>query len=324
MVSAKRVRDATMRAVPVDPLFQPLLDMPAMQLAPPTPGMTAAMLRAALRELPLPVVTPPPIHATRNITVPGPAGPLSVRLYYPSAPSGQPLILFFHGGGFVLGDLETHDPLCRALAIESAAVVASVDYRLAPECRFPGPLEDCYAALCALARPGREYGVDCSRLAVCGDSAGGNLAAAVSLLVRDRGGPRLRHQALVYPVLDAACDTLSMHELSVGYMLSRAVMQWYWNCYLSQAADAANSLASPLRAESLAGLPPATVVTAEFDPLRDEGERYVERLRSAGVPVAGRRYLGMIHGFASMPYITPVANRAIADVAHDLRNSLET
>ncbi|HTV94987.1 MAG TPA: alpha/beta hydrolase [Steroidobacteraceae bacterium] len=309
--------------MPVDPLFQSLLDMPAMQLAPPPPGMSAAMLRAAMRALPAPVVTPPPIHAIRNVTVPGPAGSLAVRLYYPSAAARLPLIVFFHGGGFVLCDLETHDPLCRSLALESGAVVASVDYRLAPECRFPGPLEDCYAALGALVRQGREHGVDSSRLAVCGDSAGGNLAAAAALLVRERGGPRLRHQALLYPVLDAACETASMAELSVGYMLSRAVMQWYWNCYLSQPADAANPLASPLRAESLAGLPPATVVTAEFDPLRDEGERYAERLRSAGVPVTARRYLGMIHGFASMPYITPVADRAIADVARDLRESLE-
>lgn len=307
--------------MPIDPLFKPLLDMPAMQLAPPPPGVTAAMLRQVLREIPNPAI-PPPIRDVRNITVPGPAGPLPVRLYYPSSARGLPLILFYHGGGFVLCDLDTHDALCRALANESGAAVASVDYRLAPETRFPGPLEDCYAALSALAKDGASYGIDPTRLAVCGDSAGGNLAAGAALLARERGGPPLRHQALLYPVLDAACDSDSMHELSVGYMLSRAVMQWYWSCYLADPAEAANPLASPLRAASVAGLPSTTLVTAEFDPLRDEGERYVERLRDAGVPVTGRRYLGMIHGFASMPHITDVANHAVADAARDLARSL--
>jgi acetyl esterase len=307
--------------VPVDPLFQPLLDMPAMQLAPPPPGVSATMLRLAIRALPSPIA-PPPIHETHDIRVAGPAGPLAVRLYRPSAARNLPLIVFFHGGGFVVCDIETHDPLCRALANESGAAVASVDYRRAPETRFPGPLEDCYAALTQLAEHGARHGLDTGRLAVCGDSAGGNLAAAVALLVRERGGPKLRHQALFYPVMDAACDSPSMRELSVGYMLSRAVMQWYWGCYLARPADADNPLASPLRAPSLAGLPGATVVTAEFDPLRDEGEHYVERLRNAGVVVTARRYLGMIHGFASMPYVTDVANRAIADVGGDLARAL--
>jgi acetyl esterase len=307
--------------VPVDPLFKPLLDIPAMQLAPPPPGVTAGMLRMAIRAMPNPV-PPPPIHETRDIRVAGPAGPLAVRLYRPSAARDLPLIVFFHGGGFVLCDIETHDPLCRALANESGAAVASVDYRLAPETRFPGPLEDCYAALTQLAAQAPSHGFDGARLAVCGDSAGGNLAAAVALLVRERAGPRVAHQALFYPVLDAACDSPSMRDLSAGYMLSRAVMQWYWGCYLARPSDGDNPLASPLRAPSLAGLPGATVVTAEFDPLRDEGERYVERLRNAGVAVTARRYLGMIHGFASMPYVTDVANRAIADVGRDLARAL--
>jgi acetyl esterase len=310
-----------MADVPIDPLFKPLLDMPAMQLAPPPAGVTAPMLRAALRATPNPVV-PPAIHEFRNITVAGSAGPVPVRLYIPSAAPGLPLIVFFHGGGFVLCDLETHDPLCRTLANESGAAVASVDYRLAPETRFPGPLEDCYSALSALVKEGLSHGLDPARVAVCGDSAGGNLAAATALLARERGGPALRHQALLYPVLDAACDSASMHELSVGYMLSRAVMQWYWGCYLADPADGADPLASPLRARSFAGLPSTTVITAEFDPLRDEAESYAERLRSAGVPVIARRYLGMIHGFASMPNVTDVANHALADVARDLAESL--
>jgi acetyl esterase len=148
------------------------------------------------------------------------------------------------------------------------------------------------------------------------------LAAAVALLVRERAGPPLAHQALLYPVTDAACDSTSMRELSAGYMLSRAAMEWFWSCYLAAPGDADNPLASPLRAPNLAGLPAATIITAEYDPLRDEGERYADRLRGAGVPVSARRYLGMIHGFMSMPNITQVAERAIADVASDLRKSL--
>ena len=159
---------------------------------------------------------------------------------------------------------------------------------------------------------------------MCGDSAGGNLAAVVAILARDRSGPALRYQALIYPVTDAACETPSMRELATGYMLTDNAMRWFWDCYLARPADAANPLASPLRTTNLAGLPPATVVTAEYDPLRDEGELYADRLRAAGIAVNGRRYLGMIHGFMSMPAVTPLADRAIGDVARDLKAALRS
>jgi acetyl esterase len=305
----------------IDPAFAALLALPEMQVRPPPAGVTAQMMRDAIKQLPNPLV-PPPIHATRAIRLRGAQGELDVRLYYPVAARALPLIVFYHGGGFVLCDLDTHDPLCRALANASGCAVASVAYRLAPETRFPGPLEDCYAALQGLARAGVQYGFDATRLAVCGDSAGGNLAAAVALLARDRKGPALRCQALLYPVLDAGCDSASMRELAEGYMLSRAGMQWFWACYLGNPADGANPLASPLLASDLSGLPPATVITAEFDPLRAEGEAYADRLREAQVAVTARRYLGMIHGFMSMPHITPVANRAIDDAAFDLKAAL--
>jgi acetyl esterase len=305
----------------IDPAFRTFLDAPGTQLLPPPPGVTAAMMRAAA--LPL-VPGPPPLalFSVREVMVRGVPGELSVRLYHPFNRPSLPLIVYFHGGGFVFGDLDGHDPTCRALAHASGCVVASVAYRLAPETRFPGPLEDCYAALSFLAQQGDRLNCDTTRIAVAGDSAGGNLAAAVTLLARDRKGPELRYQALLYPVTDAACDTQSFHDLAQGYLLSRDMMRWFWECYLDKPGDADNPLASPLRAANLAGLPPATVVTAEYDPLRDEGEAYAARLISAGVAVVSRRYLGMIHGFASMPSITPVAARAMHDIAGDLRAAL--
>jgi acetyl esterase len=305
----------------LDPAFRVMLDMPGMQLTTPPADISPEMMRALSRER-MPPVEPPPIHSVSETSVPGPAGPVPLRIYRPNATARLPLIVFYHGGGFVLCDLDSHDALCRSLANATGFAVASVAYRLAPEARFPEPLEDCYAALVALVARAAEWGFDADRVAVCGDSAGGNLAAAVALLARDRGGPRLRHQGLIYPVTDAGCDTASMRELATGYMLSREIMQWFWNCYLARAADAADGRASPLRAKDLGGLPSATIVTAEFDPLRDEAEAYADRLRAAGVPVVGRRYLGMIHGFTSLPFVTPMADRSIADLAQDFRASM--
>lgn len=305
----------------LDPKFAAMLEVPGMQLGAPPPEVTPAMMREGARAL-LPPVEPPPVHEVRELEFRGPAGSLRARLYRPSARDPLPTIVFLHGGGFVLCDLDSHDVTCRTLANLSGCAVLAVDYRLAPETRFPGPLEDAYAALQWAASAGAAHGIDGTRLAVAGDSAGGNLAAAVALLARERGGPRILHQGLICPVTDAACDTRSMHELATGYMLSRDLMQWFWQCYLSRPEDGANPLASPLRASALAGLPPATILTAEFDPLRDEGEAYADRLRAAGVPVVARMYPGMIHDFPQMPLVTEVAERALADLAHDVRAAL--
>jgi acetyl esterase len=303
----------------VDPQLETFLKSPWAQL-PQVGQFTVSMLRTMVKQNPLPVLAPP-IHATEDLTVPGAQGPIRARLYRPSAQRQLPLIVYFHGGGFVICDIDVYDDLCRQLANYSGCAVVSVNYRLAPEVPFPGPLEDCYSALQYLARQGASLGLDPTRLAVAGDSAGGNLATAAAQLARDRGGPALRYQALIYPALDPPCESASMRTLAEGFLLTREVMRWYWGCYLATPADAANPLAAPLRA-NLAGLAPATVITAEFDPLRDEGEAYVARLGSAGVAVVGRRYLGMIHGFASLPHVTAVANRALADVAADLRTAL--
>jgi acetyl esterase len=305
--------------VELDPKIRFFLDSPLAQ-TPPVEQLTPQLLRDLLRQYPVPVLNPP-IHAVRDLEVAGAPGSLLVRLYTPSGARNLPLIVFFHGGGFVMCTLDTYDDFCKLLANYSGCAVASVEYRLAPENPFPGPLEDCYAALKGLAAQGERLGIDPTRLAVAGDSAGGNLATATALLARDRGGPALRYQALIYPCVDPACDSASARALATGYLLRRDTMQWFWSHYLKSAADRVNPLATPLRAD-LKGLPAVTLITGEFDPLRDEGESYADRLRAAGVEVTGRRYLGMIHGFASLPYLTPVANRALADVGADLRTAL--
>jgi acetyl esterase len=305
--------------VAVDPQVKLFLDSP-LASHPPHAVLGAQGLRAMLAQYPAPVLAPP-IHSVSELTVPGAAGPLRVRLYKPSATRNLPLILYYHGGGFVICTLEMYDDSCRFLANASGCAVASIDYRLAPETPFPGPLEDCYLALEHLARHGAELGIDPTRLAVAGDSAGGNLAAATALLARDRKGPALRYQGLIYPCLDPACDSPSQNAFAEGYLLTRTGMLWYWEQYLQKPGDAGNPLAAPPLAQ-LSGLPPATVLTAEYDPLRDEGEDYADKLRAANTAVTGRRYLGMVHGFASMPYLTPMANRAVADLGADLRAAL--
>jgi|JI10StandDraft_1071094.scaffolds.fasta_scaffold452439_1 acetyl esterase len=305
----------------LDPKFQALLAVPGMQLGAPPPGVTGAMMREATKAM-RPPVTPPPIHMTRDFKVPGPAGDIPVRLYAPSAEPDLPLIVFYHGGGFVVCDLDSHDVPCRMLALESGCAVVAVDYRLSPETKFPGPLEDCYAALVALVARAKEFGCDPTRVAVAGDSAGANLATAVCLLARERRGPAIRHQALFCPCLDARCDSTSMHELGEGYMLSRDVMKWFWEAYVAQPADLTNPLVSPVLEKNLAGLPPASITTAEYDPLRDEAEQYADQLRAVGVPVIVRRYNGMIHDFVTMSLVTEIAQVGIADVARDLRSAL--
>lgn len=305
----------------LDPKIKAALDMPQMQLGAPPPGVTAPMIREASAALRVPE-EPVAIHATRDFQVRGAAGTVRARLYTPSDSAALPVVVFFHGGGFVLCDLDTHDNICRRLAIGSGCAVVAVDYRLSPEARFPEPLEDCYAALCDIVARSAELGLDAQRVAVAGDSAGANLATAVCFLARDRKGPAIRYQALWYPCVDATCSTASMQELGTGYMLSRGIMEWFWQCYIARPEQARDPLVSPMFATQLAQLPPASITTAEFDPLRDEGERYAGHLQAAGVPVVLRRYHGMIHGFISMPALTDQAQNGIADLASDLRRAL--
>jgi acetyl esterase len=245
-------------------------------------------------------------HAVGNVTV---------RAYRPDAAEGA--IVYLHGGGWVVGTLETYEPLATALANAAGAVVYNVGYRLAPEHPFPAAVSDAEAALRWVA----EQGTDRDRIAVAGDSAGANLATVVARRARDSGGPALRHQLLVYPALDPTLASASYRELGDGYLLSAGDMQWYWHQYIG-CADPSHPDLAPARAADLAGLPPATVITAEYDPLRDEGEDYARALETAGVPVTLRRWPGVTHGFFRWRAATPAASEAIAAAGKALRAAL--
>jgi acetyl esterase len=233
-------------------------------------------------------------------TIPGPGGEIPIRVYCPDGDGPKPAIVYYHGGGWVIGGLNTHDGTCRALANAVDAVVVSVDYRLAPEHPFPAPLDDAFTALVWVHDHAAELGADPSRIAVGGDSAGGNLAAVVAHLARDAGGPAICFQLLIYPVTDHEFDSVSMNDNAEGYFLTRDAMRWFYSHYLNDAAEGADPRVSPARASDLSGLPPAFVITAEFDPLRDQGRAYAAAMHTAGTPVAGQTYDGMFHGFISM------------------------
>ncbi|MBS7662069.1 alpha/beta hydrolase [Pseudomonas lalucatii] len=270
----------------------------------------------------MPPIPGEPMAEVRELRVAGAAGELDARLYRPLDQANLPLLVFFHGGGFVIGTLDTHDNLCRALAKQSGAAVVSVAYRLAPEAKFPAAPLDCYRATCWLVEQAEALGVDANRLALAGDSAGANLALAVSRLAATQGGPRIAYQCLFYPVTDGRCGSDSYGQFAEGYFLSRAQMQWFWQQYLERAEQRDDPLASPLLAEDLSGLPPTTLITAEFDPLRDEGEALAQRLQQAGVACRLQRYDGMIHGFVSMAPFVERAGEALSAAAADLRAAL--
>ena len=295
------------------------LQLPGFHTMPPEESRRLFRVMRGLSGKPDPVELVQDI--TTSVTVP-------LRLYRPLGSGSDPLpaLVFYHGGGWVLGDLETVDNLCRRLANASRCVVVSADYRLSPESKFPGPLEDCYEAARFIAVDSRDsdaLGIDPGRIAVGGDSAGGNLAAGVALLARDRGFPPIHHQLLIYPITDCRFDTPSYFENAQGYGLDREMMRWYWDQYLASPEDGASPLASPLRAEDLAGLPPALVVTAGYDVLRDEGLAYANRLKQAGVPVVVQHYPGMVHGFFQMADSFDEGMRAIGEAGQVLKSALK-
>ena len=269
----------------------------------------------------LPAIPGDPMIEVRELRVAGAEGELDARLYRPVDQGNLPLLVFFHGGGFVIGNLDTHDNLCRSLARQTEAVVVSVAYRLAPENPYPAAPLDCYAATCWLVENAAALGVDGRRLALAGDSAGGNLALAVSQMAAQRQGPKIRYQCLFYPVTDARCDSQSYEDFADGYLLSSAMMYWFWQQYLQGSGQGDEPWASPLRADSMAGMPPTTLLTAEFDPLRDEGEAFARRLLEAGISVRLQRCEGMTHGFISMAPFVERAALALADAATDLRRA---
>ena len=301
----------------LDPQAKALLDAAAQLNMPELNTLSPAEARERMTAM-RPPVEGEPVSTIENRSIPGPAGDLPVRVYRPAASGPLPALVFYHGGGWVVGDLEYQDIACRYLANHAPCVVVSVDYRLAPEHKFPAAPEDCYAAARWVAEHGASIGADPSRIAVGGDSAGGNLAAAVALMARDRGGPRLVHQLLVYPVTDHNLETGSYLANAEGYMLTRESMRWFWDHYIRTAADGSDPIASPLRASDLRSLPAATIFTAEFDPLRDEGEAYAARLGQAGVSVSHTRFDGMIHGFFAMSHVLDQAKTAHEQAAKAL------
>ncbi len=249
-----------------------------------------------------------------------------VRIARPEGKRGLPAAMYFHGGGWVLGNKTAHDRFVKELAYQSEAAVVYVDFSLSPEVRFPVALEQCYAAAKYVAARGGELGIDGTRMALVGDSAGGGMAAVVAMLAKRRGGPAIRQQTLICPVTDAACDTGSYRQFARGYPLTDEAMKWFWNHYAPEEATRRSPLASPLRAESdgLRGLPPALVITAGIDVLRDEGEAFAHKLMDAGVNVAATRYLGTVHNFmlpAAMAQ-SAVARKAMAEIGAALREAL--
>jgi acetyl esterase len=266
---------------------------------------------------------PPPVAEIRELSAPGPSGgAIALRLYRGGiTPSDDtlPALVFFHGGGWVIGDLNTHDSLCRHLANAARCIVVAVDYRLAPEHKFPAAVEDCFAATSWIAQEAATLGIDLERLAVGGDSAGGNLAAVVSLIARDRGEPKLCRQVLLYPTADCGMTHASHDRFAEGYLLTRPTMKWFYEQYLRGPADVDDWRASPLRAADLSGVAPALVLTAGNDVLCDEGEAYARRLKEAGVPVQLRHFPDQIHGFLTMGKIVRAAQPALDDIAAALR-----
>jgi len=248
----------------------------------------------------------------------------NLRIYTPTGTGPFPAVIYFHGGGWVLGSRDTHDVLCRRLANAAECVVVSVDYPLSPESQFPEPLETCYEATRFISQSAEEFEIDPSRIAVAGDSAGGNLAAAVALLAVERGTPSLSFQLLFYPVMDHDFSTQSYHEFAEGFGLTKSSMQWFWQQYLGSDGDGQNPCASPLRSSNLSQLPPAHIITAEYDVLRDEGEAYATKLIEAGVPTTVQCYEGMIHGFTHLAGIFDKGRQSLYDAASVLRKSFST
>ena len=310
--------------MPLDPKARLIIEQMDAAGIQPAHRLSIADARAALEaRAALQAGSLEPVARVEEREIPGPGGPLRLRLYYPSDVRPLPVLVYFHGGGWIRGSLDTHEPGCRGVANAAGCLVVSVDYRLAPEAKFPALVEDAYTATRWVAEHGAEIGADPTRLAVGGDSAGGNLAAAVCLMARDRGGPPISFQLLVYPVIDHRFDRPSYRENAEGYVLFAADMEYYWRHYLADERDGSHPYASPIRAESLAGLPPALVITAEMDPLRDEGEAYAAKLKEAGVSVTCTRYDGMIHGFFGMASVLEQGRQGIQEAGQALRGAFE-
>jgi acetyl esterase len=305
----------------LDPILKGLLDQmtanPAPKLWEMPPPAGREMFRTIAATLDAQDV---PIGKVEDRSIPGPAREIPVRIYTPvgQGAAALPAIVFFHGGGFVIGDLQTHDALCRQLANAVRARVIAVDYRLAPEHKFPAAADDCFAAARWVEDHAQSIGVDGNTIAVAGDSAGGNLAAVVAQMARQKGGPRIVHQLLIYPTTIAHADTPSMRDFATGYFLERQAMDWFFDAYVPAGQDLKDPKLAPFWGDAK-GLPSATVITAGFDPLKDEGRQYADKMAAAGVRVTYKDYPAMIHGFFGMSGMLPEAREAIAFAADQLK-----
>ncbi|HEX2849036.1 MAG TPA: alpha/beta hydrolase [Acidimicrobiales bacterium] len=313
--------------MPIDPQVQEVLDLLSSMSFPGLSAFPVDQARQAMDAMRANRPEPPAVARVDDRTIPGPAGDVPVRIYTPAgAVDGEllPLIVFFHGGGWVIGSIDTHETTARELANGTGDVVVSVEYRLAPEHRFPAAVDDAWAATQWVAAHAGEIGGDGSRLAVAGDSAGGNLAAVIAIHARDTGLP-LRFQLLVYPAVDASMASASIAENASGYFLTEADMDWFYGHYTAvdqRHERPADWRLSPILANDLTGVAPALVLTAEYDPLRDEGEAYAEQLRAAGVEASVTRYDGMIHGFFGMTATVDRARDAMQEATAALSKAL--
>ena len=302
----------------LDPAVRQLLEAAEAEGNPPLESFSPEEARKlAIESLKTAGGTPEPVRSIENLRIPGPDCEIPIRIYTPDAPAPRPALVYFHGGGWVVCDLDTHDVVCTAIAHRAGAVVIAVDYRLAPEHKFPAAVTDSYAATAWVASNAKKLGIDPKRIAVGGDSAGGNLAAVVSLKSRDEDGPAIALQVMVYPVTDlSSFSTPSYQEFGENHYLTKSEMEWSRSHYLRSMEDARDPHASPLLVPDLSELPSALIITAECDPLRDEGEAYAKRLANDGVPVTYTRYPGMIHPFFSLSGAIPQAFDAIQQVAN--------
>ena len=309
--------------MPLDPQAQAFLDLIGITQLPGVETMTPEAARARYKMFAeaRKQFGSEPVHQVQDLKIPGPAGEIPIRIYTPDIPKPAPVLIYFHGGGWVLGDIDGHDPVCRSLANKVQCVVVSVDYRLAPEAKFPAAVEDSYAATEWVAANAPKLGIDPDRIAVGGDSAGGNLAAVISQMARDRQGPKIIYQLLIYPGTDMRMIAASFEENADGPILTKASTNWFVGHYLRNEQDKTDPLASPILASDLSRLPPAFILTAECDPLRDEGEAYARKLQEAGVSADLQRYAGMPHGFFSFGAALDTAKQAHADSAIRLRQA---
>ncbi|MCC6210880.1 MAG: alpha/beta hydrolase [Burkholderiales bacterium] len=309
----------------VHPQVAALLERAAQSPLPPYCEVPPAVARRLYRDARGPLTPDPPaVESAQLMLVPQARGPVPVRAYRPAGAGRDealPALVYFHGGGWVIGDLDTHDVVCRTLANGARCAVFSVEYRKAPESPFPAAVEDCFGALAFIVRNSDVLRIDAKQVAVGGDSAGGNLAAVVALTARDAGAPAVSFQLLIYPATDQRMGSASIERNGEGYLLTRKVMHYFRGHYLPDRSDWADWRASPLLAKSLAGLPRAYVLTAGFDPLLDEGLAYAERLKKEGVATEYRNYPDMVHGFITMGRVLDTANAALADCALSLRRA---